>query len=222
MAIPDMPNVPPQNVPVLIAQANQAQSIGATTTRTAGVCYPVPNDNYSAENGLDPINSADFYLQQYEHRTVTEPATVTILQQPKHGILRLVTEADRGKLFSVSAGPIKPDNQAYVYLPEKGYLGNDKAVMLVEIGGIKVKVIYFLQAVEGPLGSYGRKEYCINTGSRWKISTTNDANGNFVELKGPSSNSPPSLLPPQTPNQFQWTATFAGRYKAAATQPHSI
>ncbi len=34
MYIPDMPNVPPQNVPVIIAQANQAQAGNATTART--------------------------------------------------------------------------------------------------------------------------------------------------------------------------------------------
>ena len=96
MFIPDMPNVPPQNVPVMIAQANQAQSGNTATVRTLGVCSPVPNNNYSLENVVEPIVVAQGYFQLYEHRTLTGTATTTIVQQPKHGVLRLVTEADRG------------------------------------------------------------------------------------------------------------------------------
>ncbi|OFZ66614.1 MAG: hypothetical protein A2V79_06080 [Betaproteobacteria bacterium RBG_16_56_24] len=176
MFIPDMPNVPPQDVPVMIAQANQVQSGDLTTTRTIGVCFPAPNDNYSGENGLSPINSAAFYLRRYEHQKVadTDPATITILQQPSHGTLRLVTEAD-GNRFG--EGRFVAADQRYVYLPEKGYLGKDSATVLVEIGGVKVKVVFFFQAISGGLGSYGIQEYCGKTGYRWKISSTIDVNG---------------------------------------------
>ncbi len=174
MFVPDMPNVPPQDVPVMIAQANQAQPSDVTTTRTIGVCSPVPNSNYSAENGLVPIGAAGFYLRSYEHQQVQDIGTVTVLQQPKHGVLRLVTQAD-GNNFG--EGTFDPAAGLYVYLPEQGYLGNDKAVMLVEIAGVKVKVVYYFQAVEGPLGNYGTQDYCSKTGTQWKISSTLDANG---------------------------------------------
>lgn len=101
MFIPDMPNVPPQNMTVMIAQANQAQAGDVKTARTLGVCYPLPNNNYSADNGLVPIKDAQAYLRKYEHQTVKSSATITVIQQPKHGILRLITEADRGTLFDV-------------------------------------------------------------------------------------------------------------------------
>ena len=47
MIIPDMPHVPPQNLPVMIAQANQAQPNDVTTTRTLGVCQPAPSEQYT-------------------------------------------------------------------------------------------------------------------------------------------------------------------------------
>lgn len=54
MFIPDMPDVPPQNVPVLIAQANQAQPRDVKTVRTLGVCFPAPNEDYTLENVIAP------------------------------------------------------------------------------------------------------------------------------------------------------------------------
>jgi hypothetical protein len=195
MFIPDMPNVPPQDVPVMIAQANQAQASDVTTIRTLGVCQPIPNmpdSPPSLDNVAEPIGEAKTYFRMYEHQQVTGSATTTILLQPKHGILRLLTEADRGTIFDSSAGPVDPTNPGYVYLPEKGYLGKDSATVLVEIGGIKVKVVFFFQAVGRPLGNTGGEELCATTGLRWKISSTLDANGNStitsVEYQSPTIN----------------------------------
>ncbi len=121
MFIPDMPNVPPQDVPVMIAQANQAQ--------------------------------AGDVLGNFEGKNVQHTGTITILQQPKHGILRLVTEAD-GNRFG--EGRFDPASGLYAYLPKKGYVGKDSATALVEIAGVKVKVVYFFQAWAGGLGNIGR------------------------------------------------------------------
>jgi len=173
MFIPDMPNVPPQDMPVMIAQANQAQAGDVKTMRTIGVCEPVPNEDYSLENVFSPKGSAAYYLRMYEHQSVTDtdPATVTILQQPKHGILRLVTEADRGTILNSEGGPLDPASGLYAYLPKKGYVGKDSATALVEIAGVKVKVVYFFQAWAGGLGNTGLEELCGKRGYHWKISS---------------------------------------------------
>ena len=182
MFIPDMPNVPPQNVPVLIAQANQAQPGDVKTTRTLGVCQIIPNAANaipSLENVMSPNVSAKDYFYWYEQKKIiTSPATITILQQPKHGILRLVTEDDRGTLFSKTSGALKSDAGLYAYLPEKGYLGKDSATALVEIGGIKVKVAYFFQTVDSGSVGEGLEERLCENGTHWKISTTLYPNGN--------------------------------------------
>ena len=175
----DMPNVPPQNVPVIIAQANQTQSGNVTTTRIIGVCSPAPNGDYNGQNMIDPVGEAGFYLRSYEHHQVQNVGTVTVLQQPLHGILRLVTEADRGTFFDSSAGPIDPADPGYLYLPENSYLGKDSATLLIDIGGFKVQVKYFFRAI-GPgaiLGNYGLNELCSKTGYHWKISSTIAPNG---------------------------------------------
>lgn len=145
--------------------------------RTMGVCFPAPNELYSLENVFDPAHSARFYLRNYEHKTVerASPAPVTILQQPSHGVLRQVTEGDRGTILNSEGGPLDPAAALYAYLPEKGYVGKDKAVALVEIAGVKVKVIYYFQAIDGPRGDVD--ELCGKRGFHWKISSTLDANG---------------------------------------------
>ena len=190
MWIPDMPNVPPQAAPVMIAQANQAQASDVKTMRTIGVCHPAPNNNYSGSNGVDPKGMAAQYLRNYEHRKIanSEPGTITILQQPAHGILRLVTEADRGTLFGSTASPLKPDAGLYAYLPEEGYLGKDKAIAIVEIGGVKVKVVFYFQAISEAIPDY---DTLCKKGYSWKISSTLDVNGNStltsVEYQSPAT-----------------------------------
>jgi hypothetical protein len=189
------PIVPtPQNVPVMIAQANQAQPNDVTKTRTLGVCYPAPSEQYTGDNTISPIAAAETYLYLYEHqKSVTSPATVTVLQQPKHGVLRLVTEADRGTLFNGDHGPLDPAIAAakgfYAYLPENGYL-KDSATLLVDFGGgIKVKLVLFFKDFRGTLGNTGWEDLCSKTGKMWKISSTLDANGNStitsVEYQSP-------------------------------------
>ncbi len=152
MFVADVPNVPPQDVPVMIAQASQAQAGDVRTMRTIGVCHPAPNEDYSLENAVSPIVEAGSYLGNFEGKNVQHIGTITILQQPKHGILRLVTEAD-GNRFG--EGRFDPTSGLYAYLPKKGYVGKDSATALVEIAGVKVKVVYFFQAWAGGLGNTG-------------------------------------------------------------------
>ena len=163
------------SVSPLTTQANQSQPNDVTTIRTVGICSPAPNNNYSSDNGEDPIAEVKFYLRQYENRTVTGSATVTILQQPAHGILRLVTQADVGTILPSGGDPVDPADLGYFYLPKTGYLGKDKAIMLVDFGGgLKVKVVFFFQAIDGPLGNTGFQDHCSKTGAMWKISSTLD------------------------------------------------
>jgi hypothetical protein len=82
MFIPDMPNVPPQDVPAMIAQANQVQAGDTIKTRTLGVCLPVPNKSYSLSNAISPVSEAGFYLQQYEHREFKVPHRGSVNPSP--------------------------------------------------------------------------------------------------------------------------------------------
>lgn len=182
MLIPDMPNVPPQHVPVMIAQANQDQMRDSTTTRTMGTCQIIPNATDatpSLENVISPRVSAQEYMYRFEQqmyvqqKIATSSASITILQQPKHGVLRLVTETDK-----FGTGRFDQSAQDYVYLADKGYLGNDSATILVDIGGIKVKVIYFFETIDVASVGEGLQESLCEKGAYWKISSTLDSKGN--------------------------------------------
>lgn len=174
MFIPDMPNIPPQDVPVVIAQANQALGGSGIGARTVGVCAPSPNHNYSLENVRVPILAAGHYLQAYENRPSPATATTAILQPPKHGVLRLVTEADVGTILESGGDPVDPAASLYLYLPDSKYVGKDTAIIQVDFGnGLKVNVKYYFQAVNrGGLGDDWVGDYCSKTGPYWKISST--------------------------------------------------
>ena len=152
----DLPDVPPQSAPVVMAQASQGQQGNQAVERTMGVCHLVPNTDPlrqpSAENVVEPAGEAVAYFRLYEHRDVKGPAKITLLQGSKHGVLN------------------NEGNGAYAYIPEPGYLGKDRVVALVEIGGFKVKQTYYFQAIPGAaIGNTTYDEYCGKNGYRWKI-----------------------------------------------------
>jgi hypothetical protein len=103
---------------------------------------------------------------------------ISVLQAPAHGTLKDEGSGD------------------YRYLPVDSYFGVDRATLLVEIGGQKIKVIYFfnvLHHVPGGTDNYDPlqdKGYCPN-GYRWKISSTLGSNGTnmitAVEYQSPTT-----------------------------------
>ncbi len=152
----------------------RAQSGDMSKIRTIGVCHPAPNNNYSLDNVVIPITEAGYYLQQFDNRNPPGSATTTILQPPKHGVLRLVTEAD-GNRFG--EGRFVAANQLYVYLPDSNYVGKDTATIQVDFGnGLKVNVKYYFQAVDHGLGDDWVGDYCGKTGPFWRISSILDTN----------------------------------------------
>jgi len=175
----DLPTAPPQEQPMMVALADQAPQQAAAKERIMGVCHAVPNamapEGARMEYVIDPSFSAQYYFSQYEHKTVQGAATVSVLQGPKHGALMLTTAANWA---SIAPGPYGEGNDTYAYFPDKGYIGNDRATILVDFGGQKVKVVYFFQSLDHPLGNTGDAEACAKTGFQWKISQ--DANGNPV------------------------------------------
>jgi hypothetical protein len=157
------PDAPSQAASVLIAQV--ATSLAAADVdRVIGVCslieVAIPD---SAANVIQPLIPAYQYLTEVEHRTVTasaREARVTILQQPKHG--RLVDLSNAENLAT------------YAYEAESAFTGSDTAVLLVERGGYRVKVVYSFNVMQVVPGGneawdpYEDPRYCPN-GSMWKI-----------------------------------------------------
>ena len=160
----DMPNVPPQNAPIVIAQSTQATQ--HKIVLTIGVCSPIenkPESKTSAINDVAPIGSAYSYLKNSEHKKIDasafENAKVSILRTPAHGVL---SQYDGVHSFSY----ISTDYQ---------YNGTDQATLLVEMGSYKIKVIYYFNLMQNVPGSsnqgtvFDNKSFCPN-GRIWKVS----------------------------------------------------
>lgn len=168
MLIMDMPGVPPQYAPMVVAQKAQAKQ--QNTDRTIGVCKPIenkPESRLSAVNAAMPVLLAYSYLQDIEHQKIDESvfqtAKMTLLQAPTHGKLKLYEEQQAGSYESA----------------DYNYEGPDRATVLVEIGDYKVKVIYYFELMQDVPGSGDEgeatddKTICPN-GRVWKISLNPD------------------------------------------------
>lgn len=156
----DVPNLPPQSVPVIVAKSSQAQQGAANKNRTIGVCQLIENPadpDGSALNTISPTTSVRGYLARFEHQGLDASAHVTVIKNPAHGVLN--DESD-------------PGDPGYRYLPTAGYLGKDSATLLVEMKGFKVTVQYFFRVLEGPLIGDTKdlyKELCRK--GLWRISS---------------------------------------------------
>jgi hypothetical protein len=168
MFVMDMPDVPPQYAPVVIAQAPQAhpqaQPGSVKFNRTIGVCQLVsssPDWQMTAVNGMSPLLAVSAYFENLEQKQVGLEGKVTLLQGPEHGELE-----DEGGLY-------------YSYHSKADYEGPDRATFLVEIGGYKVKAEYYFKvAPKGVGGTEGYDPYedrknCPK-GELWKISLNPD------------------------------------------------
>jgi len=116
---------------------------------------------------IAPGQTASDYFSLFENKNISYENNVkVVLQQgPEHGELK------------------EDGGQYYRYTPIANYVGADHATFLVEIGGIKVKLVYNFKVIDG--GAIGGTEIIDKKncpkGWVWKISTTtNDANGNLI------------------------------------------
>ena len=142
----EMPDVPPQYQQVMLVQAAQSPQTKAQYDRLVGVCHPIESAGMapSAVNSIEPVLSLYGYFLSQEKKTIVGPSTVTVLEQPKHGKLE-----DRGTFVTRHGVLTDTGERKYRYLPNPGYVtGQDRAVLLVEIAGLKVKMVYTFHVVD--------------------------------------------------------------------------
>lgn len=149
MLIADMPQFPADDITTTTKQSvEQQQNIKATAPEsiygTMGVCIVSPtlgrmqhDDDYSPfSNGIDihPRESGGQIFPEARFdgnlQADIEAAKVQILKQPKRGII------------------LTKDGLRFKYVPEDGYTGKDAATVLVNIGGKRVKVVYFIKVLD--------------------------------------------------------------------------
>ncbi len=171
----DVPDLPPQYAQVMIVQAGAAKQGAAKTDRTIGVCHLIENPPIppgTAVNAMSPLGSVSDYFWKVERLGVGLNGKVNILDGPKHGELGVTPSGN------------------YRYFPASDYYGPDRATMLVEIGGRKVKAIYFFNVMQRVPGGtegydpYEDKKLCPQGRRMWKISLyTDDPNGGLISFK---------------------------------------
>jgi hypothetical protein len=136
MFIMDVPSVPVQQTPIVLAQAAtpaapQPDFILKTCKETGST-----GDTGYLMNGVDPAGMLAVYLGNKSNRDIlNDPAAlaaikITLLEGTKHG------ELD-------GAGSL-----AYMYYPEEGYVGNDKAIFMAEFEGKRYKIIVELHVFD--------------------------------------------------------------------------
>ncbi len=182
MFVMDMPDVPPQYAPVIIAQAVQTQQQAPEGSkkvdRTIGVCHLIENPSNppgTAVNVINPLRATNAYVDRVEHREIGLDGKVTVLQGPKHGTLEYLG----GEGY-------------FVYRPTPDNFGSDRATFLVEIDGRKIKVVYHFKVTSEAGGGtdgydpYMQKKNCPK-GDVWKISLNpDDPNSPIYSFEMPS------------------------------------
>lgn len=181
MLIMDMPDIPPQQVPIIMlaqaAQPNIKELYG-----TVGVCSVSPKveqmdaekikegyfslstrvyaSNLFAIKPLDPELDPRMVAMDYEN------ADVTVLLQPKHGTLS--KDLSPGKDIS--------------YYPDSGYIGNDKVIFLVDIEGYKIQVVHLIKVVDikGSNTNPSHRRECPKSTNWWVISSSKGDTGSLT------------------------------------------
>lgn len=162
MFIPDMPNMPPQDRPVVAAQVGAADAV---PNRMLGLCKGVPASlaHQGIPYSLGPLGNAEQYFKWYESRDITIPpiTQVTVITAPKHGQYVMTPSTTVGGYAS------------YSYMPDPGYLGGDSLTLKVELGDKSVTLKYFFKI--GAVSDDAANSLCKGMGLHWKIATISDS-----------------------------------------------
>jgi hypothetical protein len=120
---------------------------------------PTTGQRYSGSS-LDPQSLATIYFGLYEKREVARPpsSNVELISSPKHG---------KVKVYEASS--------EYGYIPDPGYVGDDRLVFRVNVDGAPLRLVYLLKVTKMSVDAEGVHDVlCKGTGTFWKISLNPD------------------------------------------------
>lgn len=131
----DVPYVPLQDAPIVLAKAGNANVVSSPDFifRACKETEHRPNDSRSALRGVDPAGMLEvYYLRLGKTINIAEIKT-TVLENPKHG--KLTAEIDNAGLVD------------YRYDPIPGYLGDDSTTFMADYGGKRYKIIVTIKVL---------------------------------------------------------------------------
>ncbi|TAK63576.1 hypothetical protein [Methylobacter sp.] len=168
---------------VLVA-ASTAKPISDDLYGTVGACIPASSanggfsslaTNYVAASAFESKHFPLAVQNFPKFADLIETGETKIIQKPKFGVLR--TSVDDGGNVTYENNPAAGQyklNANYEYVPNAGYVGNDKAVFLVKFGDYKVKVIYYFKVIKDEIRISNIDEvsqkYCHGS-TQWLISS---------------------------------------------------
>jgi hypothetical protein len=135
MFIMDVPYVPPQDTPIVLAQADAA-SVAPPADFVMNACqetFHTP-DPRSAFRAVDPAYMLSNYLGSFGYTVELTAIKTTLLQDTTHG-----------KITSVIDNTGRP---WYRYDPAPGYHGDDKAIFMAEYSGKYYKIVLQIKVTE--------------------------------------------------------------------------
>ena len=157
MLVLDMPLIPAQDTPMVLqtsAGARKSTNTGDIKTlfATVGGCvvsptferleqqkqteYSVFSEGMPLWPDADAVQLFGDIRMDVRMMEAYDAAQSYILQQPRHGTLETVKASGH------------PDQ--FKYVPSPGFVGNDRAVFLVNIDGHDIKVIQYIKVVRDP------------------------------------------------------------------------
>lgn len=160
MLISDVPYSPPSASPVVVvAQVDRGSQRAANAPHVMGIC-DVLNLTRSPQADVFPVIDANSFYFRGKGNIDPTTATITVVQQPRHGIIEPNPGWDSAR-----------------YLPNDGYLGDDSFVITVEGNGQMVELRHFLFVTDEVGATQNTNPVCKGM-PWWKISQ--DANGNNI------------------------------------------
>lgn len=135
----DVPYVPPQETPIVLAQASNT-SAPATPDFILTGCQETehtPDNSISPFGGVHPAGMLRNYLENKGKvsEVKLEDIKITLLTGTQHG--KLNAEFGRTRLLS------------YSYNPTPGYLGDDRATFMAEYKGKHYKIVVTIKVLAG-------------------------------------------------------------------------
>ncbi len=142
---------------IIVTAISPAQ---ATDQFALGVCRTA---RQSTGEEIMPTFDADMYLADYDagdaryqnYSFATKGVNVSLIEAHAHGSIALSDDVNAAS------------ESYYHYLPNQGYIGRDRFVLLVTKDGVKVRIEYLIEGLDNDEADVG-----ICDREHWKISAT--------------------------------------------------
>lgn len=166
-----------QLAPVQMANAGSPPDLKPEGKEVVGVCQPVPNTEgmlLNLNHSLFPAHNVSSYLWKSDpaYKRLPPRKREQLLEtQVASAVVTLAVEPTFGKLVPTVEQFPDPMTNRFFYVPKPGYMGRDRLVYEVGLGGRQFRVVINLYAVDESPGPETYERVCGKRGSHYKIAS---------------------------------------------------